>query len=126
VLFEILPDPRAFAPPSPDGAVQVLQFHLAIPARVPVGHFEAGGREVVDEIADRTDYLDRVQQACAACGPHWRFGSTTTSRGLSIDGLASVQHPEAVGRERSRRARNVHRRNSFTIRTKSSGFSSLG
>jgi hypothetical protein len=113
VLFEILPDPRACSAPAADGSVQVLQFHRTIPPRVPVGHFEAGGREVVDEVVDRTDYLERVQQACAACGAtleirfydHFEedfdatvLDSLTEIRNLSIDGLPSVRHPEAVGR----------------------------
>lgn len=113
MLFEILPDPRAFAAPAADGSVQVLQFHRTIPPRVPVGHFEAGGREVVDDVVDRADYLDRVQQACAARGAtleirfydHFEeefdatvLDSLTEIRNLSIDGLPSVRHPEAVGR----------------------------
>jgi hypothetical protein len=113
VLFEILPDPRAFGTPPPDGSVQVLQFHRTIPQRVPVGHFETDGREVVDEVVDRADYLERVQQACAACGgaleirfyDHFEeefdatvLDSLTEIRNLSIDGLSSVRHPEAVGR----------------------------
>jgi hypothetical protein len=113
VLFEILPDPRAFAAPAADGSVRVLQFHRTIPPRVPMGHFEAGGREVVDEVVDRHEYLDRVQQACAACGTaleirfydHFEeefdaavLDSLTEIRNLSIDGLPSVQHPEAIGR----------------------------
>ena len=113
MLFEILPDPRAFAAPAADGSVQVLQFHRTIPPRVPVGHFEAGGREVVDEVVDRGDYLERVQQACAVCGAaleirfydHFEeefdatvLDSLTEIRNLSIDGLPSIRHPEAVGR----------------------------
>ena len=111
--FEILPDPRACVAPPADGSVHVLQFHREIPERVPVGHFEAGGREVVDEIVDRTAYLEWIQQACGACGPglelrfydHVEQGfdasvldSLTEVRRLSIDGLPSIRNPEAVGR----------------------------
>ena len=113
MLFEVLPDPRAFAAPAGDGTIQVLQFHRPIPERVPIGHFEAGGREVVDEIVDRSDYLQWIQQACAACGDglevrfydHFEEGFDATVldslqeiRRLSIDGLPSIRHPEAVGR----------------------------
>ena len=113
MLFEVLPDPRAFAAPSADGAVQVLQFHREIPDRVPIGHFEPGGKAVVDEIVERSTYLAWVQQACAVCadGLEIRFydhfdedfdatvlDSLPDIRRLSIDGLPSVRHPEAIGR----------------------------
>jgi hypothetical protein len=113
MLYEILPDPRALAPATGGGSVQVLQFHREIPERVPIGHFEPGGKEVVDEVVDRTDYLAWIQQACAACGDgleirfydHFEeeFDATVLDslheiRHLSIDGLPSIRHPEAVGR----------------------------
>ena len=65
MLYEILPDPRALAA-AKGKAIQVLNIHRPIPERVPVGHFDAGGVEVVDEVVSRTAYLDRIQQACAA------------------------------------------------------------
>ena len=112
MLFEILPDPRALAP-SGEVSVQVLQIHRAIPERVPIGHFEPGGREVVDEIVSRTNYLEWIQQACAARGDgleirfydHFDEGfdasvldSLHEIHRLSIDGLPYLHHPEAVGR----------------------------
>lgn len=113
MLFEVLPDPRGFVAPPADGSVHVLQFHREIPDRVPIGHFEAGGREVVDEVVSRIDYIAWIQQACAACGDglevrfydHFEEGFDATVldslgeiRRLSIDGLPSVRHPDAIGR----------------------------
>ena len=113
MLFEILPDPRAFTPSPQTTAIQVLQIHRPIPETVPVGHFEAGGREVIDETVSRREYLERVQQACASCGDDLeiRFydhfddvfdaavlDSLHEIRRLSIDGLPLVTHAEAIGR----------------------------
>lgn len=113
MLFEVLPDPRALVATKGEAAVQVLQIHRAIPERVPIGHFESGGKEVVDEIVNRTTYLEWIQQACAALGDgleirfydHFEEGfdasvldSLDEIRLLSIDGLSHLRHPEAVGR----------------------------
>lgn len=110
MLYEILPDPRALAAAK---AVQVLNIHRPIPERVPIGHFDAGGIEVVDEIVSRSDYLDRIQQACAKLKDklevrfydHFEdeFDASVLDhlheiRLLSIDGLPRVRNPEAVGR----------------------------
>lgn len=112
MLYEILPDPRALAA-AKGKAVQVLNIHRPIPESVPVGHFDAGGVEVVDEVVSRTAYLDRIQQACAALKgklevrfyDHFEdvFDASVLDglheiRLLSIDGLPRVHHPEAVGR----------------------------
>jgi hypothetical protein len=111
MLFEVLPDPRAFT--APRGELSVLQIQRPIPERVPIGHFEAGGKEVIDEIVTRTDYLEWIQQACAARGDglelrfydhfHEEFDATVLDslgeiRRLSIDGLPAVRHPDAIGR----------------------------
>ena len=113
VLFEVLPDPRAFLAPRGGNSEAVLQFHRQIPERVPIGHFSPGGKEVVDEIVGRPQYLEWIQQACAARGneleirfyDHMDDGfdasvldSLHEIRRLSIDGLPSLRHPEAVGR----------------------------
>jgi hypothetical protein len=113
VLFEILPDPRTIPAPVTEDSVSVLQFHRPIPERVPIGHFEAGGREVVDMTVDRRDYLEWVQQACATLGDgleirfydHFEdvfdasvLDSLSDIHRLSLDGLPEVRHPEAVGR----------------------------
>jgi hypothetical protein len=113
MLFEVLPDPRAVIATHEEGAVQVLQIHRAIPERVPIGHFEPGGREVVDEIVSRTTYLEWIQQTCAALGDELelRFydhfeevfdasvlDSLHDIHRLSIDGLSDLRQPEAVGR----------------------------
>ena len=93
--------------------MQVLQIHRPIPEQVPIGHFEPGGHEVVDETVGRAQYLGWIQQACAARGDrleirfydHFEdvFDATVLDslpgiRRLSIDGLPSLRHPEAVGR----------------------------
>lgn len=111
MLFEILPDPRALV--AQKGQAQVLQIHRPIPERVPVGHFEANGLEVVDQTVSRAVYLDWIQQACAALGDglevrfydHFEVGFDASVldhlheiRRLSIDGLPHLRHPEAVGR----------------------------
>jgi hypothetical protein len=114
MLFEVLPDPRPFAAPAKaQGPVEVLQFHRTIPDRVPIGHFEPGGREVVDQVVDRHAYLGWIRQACAARGDalEIRFYDHVDGgfdarvlddlpeiRRLSIDGVPSVRHPDAVGR----------------------------
>lgn len=113
MLYEVLPDPRALAAAKGKAADQVLQIHRPIPENVPVGHFEANGTEVVDEIVSRTVYLDWIQQACAALGDglevrfydHFdeEFDASVLDhldeiRRLSIDGLPRIRHPEAVGR----------------------------
>jgi hypothetical protein len=112
MLYEILPDPRALAA-AKGKAIQVLHIHRPIPERVPVGHFDEGGVEIVDEVVSRTTYLDRIQQACAALKnklevrfyDHFEgeFDASVLDRLheirlLSIDGLPRVRHPEAVGR----------------------------
>ena len=113
MLFEVLPDPRALVAPAQDGDVRVLQIHRPIPERVPIGHFDPGGIEVVDDIVSRANYLEWLQQACAALadGMELRFynhfgeefdasvlDSLHEIRRLSIDGVPRVRHPEAVGR----------------------------
>ena len=113
MLYEVLPDPRALVAKQGGSTVQVLQIHRPLPDSVPIGHFSAGGAEVVDEIVSRTAYLDLLQQACARLGNGLEvrffdhdFGEFDASvldhldeiRCLSLDGLESVRHPEAVGR----------------------------
>lgn len=112
MLFEVLPDPRALRTSGVDD-VQVLQIHRSLPDRVPVGHFEPGGIQVVDEVVSRTTYLEWIEQACAALGDglelrfydHFDdvFDASVLDhlpgvRRLSIDGLADVRSPEAVAR----------------------------
>jgi hypothetical protein len=112
MFYEVLPDPRALAAPK-TGAVQVLQIHRPLPDTVPIGHFDPGGIEVVDEAVSRTVYLDLIQQACVRLGDglEVRFydhglGEFDASildqlneiRCLSIDGLQTVRNPEAIGR----------------------------
>jgi hypothetical protein len=111
MLYEILPDPRALV--AKKGTVQVLQIHRPIPESVPVGHFDAGGVEVVDVTVSRAVYLGWIQQTCAALGDglevrfydHFEdvFDASLLDRlheirHLSIDGLSRLRHPEAVGR----------------------------
>jgi hypothetical protein len=113
MLFEVLPDPRPLITAEPTGDIRVLQIHRPLPERVPIGHFEPGGKEIVDETVSRTEYLGWIQQACAALqdGLEIRFydhfgddfdasvlESLHEIRQLSIDGLARVRHPEAIGR----------------------------
>lgn len=113
MLYEVLPDPRPLLALKGKVASQTLQFHRPIPERVPVGHFDASGIEVVDETISRTEYLDRIQQVCAALGEglevrffdHFEdeldasvLDCLDQIRRLSIDGLPLVRHPEAVGR----------------------------
>jgi hypothetical protein len=113
MLYEILPDPRGLRPTSKKDGAQVLQIHRPIPESVPVGHFEANGREVVDATVSRGTYLDWLQQACAALGDNLEvrffdhfedeFDASVLDhlseiRRLSIDGLPRVRHPEAIGR----------------------------
>jgi protein phosphatase 1 regulatory subunit 7 len=113
MLYQVLPDPRAFVAKQGGPAVQVLQIHRPLPDSVPIGHFSAGGAEVVDEVVSRTAYLDLLQQACARLGDGLEvrfydhdFGEFDASvldhldeiRRLSLDGLELVRQPEAVGR----------------------------
>lgn len=113
MLYEVLPDPRALVAKQGGPAVQVLQIHRPLPDSIPIGHFSAGGAEVVDEVVSRTAYLDLLQQACARLGDGLEvrffdhdFGEFDASvldhldeiRCLSLDGLEIVSHPEAVGR----------------------------
>lgn len=113
MLFEVLPDPRALGAPIGDSAVRVFQIHRPIPERVPIGHFEPDGTEVVDETVSRANYLEWIQQACAAFADgleirfydHFEEGfdasvldSLHEIHVLSIDGIPNVRHPEAVGR----------------------------
>lgn len=112
MLYDVLPDPRAFVAPK-SGAVQVLQIHRPLPDTVHIGHFDPGALEVVDEIVGRMAYPDLIQQACARLGDglEVRFydhglGEFDASvldhldeiRCLSIDGLATIRQPEAIGR----------------------------
>ena len=49
-----------------------LQIASALPDPVPIGHFEMNSLEpVVDEIVSRAEYLERIQQACAAHGERY-------------------------------------------------------
>ena len=113
MLFEVLPDPRPLIAPGEADESPVLQFHREIPERVPIGHFESGGREVVDEIVSRADYLDWIQQACAVRGERLeiRFydhfdtefdasvlDSLSEIRQLSIGRVPSLRNAEAIGR----------------------------
>lgn len=113
MLFEVLPDPRALVAAKGKVADKVLQIHRPIPESVPVGHFDDGGIEVVDQTVSRTIYLDWIQQACAALGDrlevrfydHFEEGFDASVldhlheiRCLSIDGLPHIRNPEAVGR----------------------------
>jgi hypothetical protein len=114
MLYEVLPDPRMLVVPKPETlTAQVLQIHRTIPDAVPIGHFDPGGVEVVDEVVSRAAYLDLIRQACARLGDRLEvrfydhdFGEFDASvldhldeiRCLSLDGLEIVSHPEAVGR----------------------------
>lgn len=113
MLYEILPDPRALVAATGEAGVHVLNIHRPIPESVPVGHFDAGGVEVVDHTVSRATYLDWIQQACAALGDrlevrfydHFEevFDASVLDhlheiRHLSIDGLFDLRNPEAVGR----------------------------
>jgi hypothetical protein len=113
MLYEILPDPRALPAGKGSSANLVLQIHRLVPQSVPVGHFEANGTEVVDEVVSREEYLSRVQQACARLGDslELRFfdhfeeefdasvlDDLSEVRRLAIDGLDVVRSPEAIGR----------------------------
>ena len=114
MFYEVLPDPRALVVPKQETlAVQVLQIHRTIPDTVHIGHFDPGGVEVVDEVVDRTAYLDLIQQACARLGDRLEvrfydhdFGEFDASvldhldqiRRLSLDTLETLSHPEAIGR----------------------------
>lgn len=114
MLFEILPDPRALASTN-EGALQTLQIHRVIPERVPVGRIEqrdAGVREVVDEVIERAEYVDRLQQACRKLGDalavrfydHFEevFDASVLDqldeiRNLTIS-VPAIVNPDAVGR----------------------------
>jgi hypothetical protein len=113
VLYEILPDPRALVATKEAAAVQVLHIHRTIPESAPVGHFEPGGVQVVDDVVSRTKYLEQIQQACVELGDglevrfydHFEEGfdasvldSLPGIRCLSIDGLEQVHHPQAIAR----------------------------
>jgi hypothetical protein len=113
VLYEILPDPRALVTTTEAGTVQVLHIHRTIPESVPIGHFEPGGVQVVDDVVSRTNYLKQIQQACVELDDglevrfydHFEEGfdasvldSLPGIRCLSIDGLEQVHHPEAIAR----------------------------
>lgn len=113
MLYEILPDPRAFVAAKGKIAEPILHIHRPIPERVPVGHFEPGGVEVIDETVSRAAYLDRIQQACDALGDglevrfydHFEaeFDASVLDRlpgirCLAIECLGRLRHPEAVGR----------------------------
>jgi hypothetical protein len=113
MLYEVLPDPRKLRPSGDSEPVQVLQIHRLLPDQIPVGHFEANCKEVVDELVDRTTYLRLVNEACARLGEtlelrffdHFedRFDASVLDdlpavTLLSIDGVPEVTNPEAVGR----------------------------
>ena len=110
---DILPDPRALVAVATSATPPVLHIHRAIPTSVQLGHFDERAREVVDEVVSRADYLDLIQQACAALGDGFevRFydhrgdgfdasilDELSEIRVLSIDGVENIRHPEAVGR----------------------------
>ena len=114
MLYEVLPDPRRLHPKE-DGALQTLHIHRVLPERVPVGRFEdrgTGADEIVDEIVGRTEYLDRIQRACAEYGDaleirfydHFEetfdasvLDSLGEIRQLAIS-IPSILNPDAVGR----------------------------
>ena len=113
MLYEILPDPRALLATKGTVADQTLHIHRPIPESVPVGHFAAGGIEVVDDVVSRSVYLGWIQEACAGLGDglevrfydHFEdeFDASVLDdlheiRRLSIDGLPIVRYAEAVGR----------------------------
>ena len=114
MLYEVLPDPRAFRS-TDEITLQTLHIHRVIPESVPVGRIEhrgAGAHEVVDEVISRAEYLDRMQQACANLGEglavrfydHFdeEFDASVLDhldevRHLMIS-VPSILRPEAVGR----------------------------
>ena len=113
MLYQVLPDPRAYRAAKGKDELQVLQFHRLLPDPVPIGHFEEGGIEVVDDRVSRSVYLDWIQEACARLGDHLEirffnhmdevFDASVLDhldqvRHLSIDGLMHMCNPEAVGR----------------------------
>lgn len=114
MIYEILPDPRALMVTQPNGgAAHALHIHRLIPDEVPVGHFDARGKEIVDAMVPRSIYLDWIQQACAALGERLevRFfdhfeqvfdasllDSLSEIRRLSIDCLWDIRNADAIGR----------------------------
>lgn len=90
-----------------------LEIHSPLPDPVPVGHYEAGGEEVIDEQVGRDEYLKRIQQACATHGANYlvrfydHFDDAFDARildhfpdlqRLQLDPYCDIDHPEAVGR----------------------------
>ena len=113
MLYEVLPDPRALLAAKGAGTIHVLQIHRAIPENVPVGHFEPGGVQVVDNVVDRPAYLEWIQQVCAELGDelevrfydHFDDGFDASVldhlneiRCLSIDSLGDVRNADSIGR----------------------------
>ena len=99
--------------PYEDDGQLTVQVHAPLPERVQIGHFEAGGREVVDEVVDRAEYLARIRNECRKHGEKlWvRFyahhgedefdasvlGALDEVHSLAIDTYCPVANAEAVG-----------------------------
>jgi hypothetical protein len=112
VLHEIFQDPRV--PYGNGDGTTTLNIHSPLPDAVKIGHYEAGRSDpVVDEIVGRSEYLERIQQACTEHGEAYqvRFHDHVDQefdaaildqldeiRSLAIETYGPVTHPEAVGR----------------------------
>ena len=109
-LLNVFQNPLA---PYRDADGFTLQIHSLLPDPVPVGHYDEGGVEIVDEQVGRDAYLDRIQQACAEYGETYLlrfydhmdepFDAAILDRldevqRLQIDPYTEIINAEAVGR----------------------------
>ena len=111
--IEIFDDPLGYLRYRAGGDTVSMNIRRTIPDEVPVGRFE-GIRQVVDALVPRAEYLDRIQQVCAALGERFelRFFDHSVDdgfdaavldgldeiRALAIDSLADARNLAAVGR----------------------------
>jgi hypothetical protein len=113
MLYEILQNPLNYLKYEDAKEPVFMNVHRSIPERVPVGHFTDQGEEIVDETIPRAEYLDRIQQVCAALGERFglRFYDHTSDvfdatlldhlsevRTLAIDSLGRASNLDAVAR----------------------------
>ena len=109
-LLKIFQDPLN---PYRDGSEYSLDIHSPLPDPVPVGHYDAGGVEVIDEEISRDDYLQRIQRASTMHGANYalRFydhyddefdagilDNFPDLQRLQLDPYCQIENPEAVGR----------------------------
>jgi len=112
MLYEILENPLNYLRYKEGGEQVFMNIHRSIPEQVPIGHFDNTG-EVLDETIPRAEYLDRIQQVCAALGEAFevRFYDHTDDvfdarlldelgeiQTLGIDALGKVSNLDAVAR----------------------------